>query len=66
MPVKYPHVKSKLLGQNGNAFNLLSIVKRDLCQGGVSEVEVKAFLQEAIGGDYRHLLLTCLKWVSVI
>lgn len=63
--VKYPHITSKLIGQNGNAFNLLGIVQRDLRRGGVEKAEVDAFLEEAMNGDYDNLLVTCMKWVNV-
>lgn len=63
--VKYPHITSKLIGQDGNAFNLLGIVQRDLRRGGVEKAEVDAFLEEAMNGDYDNLLVTCMKWVNV-
>ena len=63
--VKYPHIKAKLTGQDGNAFNLMGIVTNALRNGKVPNDEVNKFLDEAWSGDYNHLLVTCTKWVSV-
>lgn len=63
--VKYPHITSQLSGQDGNAFNLLGIVRHDLKRGGVPKEEIDQFLEEAMSGTYDDLLVTCMKWVNV-
>jgi len=63
--VKYPNIKVKLSGQNGNAFVLLGAVDRALRKGGVHQTERHEFLEEAKSGDYDHLVQTCMKWVDV-
>jgi hypothetical protein len=65
LQVKYPDVEVELTGQDGNAFNLLGIVKRELRRAGVPKSEIDLFLEEAMSGDYDHLLQTCMKWVNV-
>ena len=65
MEVKYPHVKVKLVGENGNAFAVLGQVKKALKQAGVSADDVQAFLNEAMSGDYDHLLQVVMQTVDV-
>ncbi|NLS80141.1 MAG: hypothetical protein GXY76_23115 [Chloroflexi bacterium] len=62
---KYPQVKVKLVGEDGNAFAILGRVTKALRKGGVSREEVDAFLHEAMSGDYDHLLWTVMDWVDV-
>lgn len=64
--VKYPEVTAKLVGENGNAFNLIAIVVTALKRAGVSKEEIQQFQKEAMSGDYDNLLMTCAKWVNVI
>ena len=54
----------KLIGEDGNAFNILGRVKRALVKAGMHE-EAKAFMEEATAGDYNHLLATVQKYVDV-
>jgi hypothetical protein len=63
--VKFPNVTSKIIGQDGNAFNLLGIVQQDLRRGGATKEQRDEFLKECISGDYDHLLQTIIKWVNV-
>jgi len=62
---KYPKIKVKLVGEDGNAFAILGKVRAALIAGEVSPEDRKAFMDEAMSGDYNHLLATCMKWVSV-
>jgi len=54
----------KLIGEDGNAFNILGKVKRALVKAGMHE-EAKAFMEEATAGDYNHLLACVQKYVDV-
>lgn len=58
-------VAVKLVGTDGNAFAIMGKVKGALKSAGASSEEVKLFLEEAMSGDYSHLLRTCTKWVNV-
>jgi len=57
-------IKLKLTGSNGNAFAILGKVAKALKRGGQSDL-VKPFMDEAMSGDYDHLLQTCMKYVKV-
>ena len=54
----------RLVGADGNAFNLLGLAARALKKAGRGD-EVEAFQTEATSGDYDHLLVTCMKWFEV-
>ena len=62
---KYPKIKVKLVGEDGNAFAILGRVKAALRKGGVSTEEQAQFLNEAMSGDYNNLLAVCMEWVDV-
>jgi len=62
---KYPNVRVKLVGNDGNAFVVLGQVRRALKNAGISEEEIKKFTDQATSGDYDNLLNTCIEWVEV-
>lgn len=63
---KYPQVEVPLSQMDGNGFFIVSNVRRELYrQAGVSEAERQEFFEEALSGDYDHLLQTCMRWVTV-
>jgi hypothetical protein len=53
-----------LIGQDGNAFNILARARRALRQAGRDD-EWGAFQAEATSGDYDHLLATVMNWFEV-
>jgi hypothetical protein len=53
-----------LIGEDGNAFAILGRVRRAISRSDHPEL-VDAFLQEAMAGDYDHLLQTCMQYVTV-
>jgi len=63
--MKYPNISVKLVGTDGNAFAILANMKSALRKHKVSGEDIEAFLEEAMSGDYDHLLQTCMKWVNV-
>ena len=63
--VKYPHITVELSGQDGNGFMIVGRVSSALRQAGVPEAERLAFREEAMSGDYDHLLQTAMKTVNV-
>ncbi len=66
MPLpKYPNVTATLVGQDGNAFNLLGIVANEMRKAKIPKEEIDAFTKEAMSGDYDNLLRTCMTWVNV-
>tara|TARA_R100000789_G_scaffold60093_1_gene57551 strand:+ start:236 stop:439 length:204 start_codon:yes stop_codon:yes gene_type:complete len=62
--VKYD-IDVQLTGKDGNAFAILAAVVKGLKKAGASPVEVDEFQQEAMSGDYDHLLQVCMRWVNV-
>lgn len=63
--VRYPKIKVKLVGTDGNAFSVMGNVRKALRKGGVPQEEIEAFSAEAMSGDYNNLLATCMRWVDV-
>ncbi len=64
MKPKYD-ISVKLIGENGNAFNIIGKVRKEMKRNGVSNDEIDKFLNEAMSGDYDNLLRTCMKYVNV-
>ena len=62
---KYPNIKVKIIGANGNAFTIIGKCVNAAKRAKVSSEEITLFKDEALGGDYNHLLQTCMKWFSV-
>lgn len=58
-------VKVRLIGEDGNAFIILSKVKKALRNNGASREDIESFMKEATSGDYDNLLQTCMRWVEV-
>lgn len=63
--VKYPDVKVTLIGEDGNAFSIIGLVRKALRRADVPAAEITEFSDEAMSGDYDHLLQTCMLWVDV-
>lgn len=59
------NVKVKLTGKNGNAFNLLGICQSAAKKAKIEDAKIKIFMDEAMSGDYSHLLATCTKYFTV-
>jgi len=64
MKPKYPHIKVKLTGENGNAFSILGRVTKELRRAGVLLEERKTFQAEATATDYNNVLQTVMRWVN--
>ena len=60
--IKYPNIKVKLTGENGNAFFILGRINNIMKRNKLPKTEIDLFMQEAISGDYNNLLSTCMKW----
>ena len=61
----YKHVKVKLLGNSGNAMFIIGAVRKALSRAGATDAELAVFCEEAMSGDYDHLLATAMDWVTV-
>ncbi len=62
---KYPEIKAKLIGQDGNAYAIMATVARALRKGGVSEQEIEEYFGESTSGDYNNVIVTAMRWVTV-
>jgi hypothetical protein len=65
MSVKYPEIKVKLVGTDGNAYAIMGNVQKALKRAGVSAEEISLYLKESMSGDYDNLIATACRWVSV-
>ena len=65
MNVKYPEITVELVGNDGNAFAVLGSVSKAMRRAGVDKSDIDAFMDEAMSGDYNHLLQTAMNWVNV-
>jgi len=61
---RYPEIKVRLVGEDGNAYAIVGRVVQAMRRSGVAPIMIDAFRSEAYGGDYDNLLRTCLEWVS--
>ena len=64
MNIKYPNIKVKLSGEDGNAFSILGRVTTELRRARVPLEERKKFQAEATKTDYNNVLQTVMKWVN--
>lgn len=63
--IKFPHVEVQLSGTDGNAFVLIGTVRRALRRAGVPAADIDAFANEAMSGNYDHVLQTIMRTVTV-
>ena len=57
-------IKVRIIGADGNVFNLLGICRRALGRAGKIELW-NDFYKEATSGDYNHALATIADWFVV-
>jgi len=65
MEIKYPEIKVKLVGEDGNAYSIMGRVSAALKEAGIGKEEIDQYYAESTSGDYDHLLRTATQWVSV-
>lgn len=65
MNTKYPEITVELVGNDGNAFSVLGNVSKAMRRAGLDKSEIDIFMNEAMSGDYDHLLQTVMNWVTV-
>ena len=53
--------KVKLIGNDGNAFAIIGACSKALKRAGQAD-KVQEFMDEAMSGDYDHLLQTAMKY----
>jgi hypothetical protein len=57
-------VTVNLIGINGNSFSIMGTVSKALRKGGHDDI-VGAYCDEAMSGDYDHLLQVTMGYVNV-
>ena len=62
MDIKYPNVKVKLVGEDGNAMSIIGRCRTAMRRAGLSRELQTEFSDEATSGDYNNVLATCMKW----
>jgi hypothetical protein len=63
---KYPDVRVKITGQDGNVFNLIGLCSRAARKAGVPGDEVEAFQAEVMqAGSYNAALRVMAAWFDV-
>lgn len=63
---KYPEIEVQLTGTDGNAFAVMGAVQRAMRKHPEAKNDVAEFQKEAMSGDYNHLLMTCMQYVTVV
>ena len=56
----------ELVGQDGNAFSVLGKAIGVARNAGWSKEKIEEFRQEAMDGNYDHLLQTCMEYFDVV
>lgn len=62
--VPYTDAVVQLTGKDGNAFLIIGLVHQGILRSNHPEL-ADEFMNQAIDGDYDHLLQTCMRYVSV-
>jgi len=65
MTVKFPDVKVKLVGRDGNAFAIMGAVTAAMRKGGCSKEQIDEYTAAAMSGDYDNLLRVSSETVTV-
>ena len=65
MTPKHPDITVTLTRQDGNAFAVLGRCREAARDAGLSDDEIAAFMDEAMAGDYDHLLQTAMRWFEI-
>lgn len=62
-----PNVKPtvSLIGKDGNAFSILGATQKALLKEGADGEYISKFKDEAMKGDYDHLLRTVMHYVDI-
>lgn len=59
------NITVELIGTDGNAFAILGKVKKAMKAASLTKIQIDEFQNEAMNGDYNHLLQTVTKYVDI-
>lgn len=62
---KYDNIEVQLTGEDGNGFLIVGRVSKALRKNGVPDDEISAYRDEAMSGDYAHLISVTADTVNV-
>ncbi len=62
-PERKPIVK--LTGQDGNAFFIMGKIQQALKKGGADKEYIDQYMNQAMSGDYIHLLAISMDYVDI-
>jgi len=62
-PARRPIVK--LIGQDGNAFLIMGLVKQALKKAGADQEYIERYIEEATSGDYDNLLIVSMQYADI-
>jgi len=54
-----------LIGKDGNAFAIIGEVTKVMMEHGYDKKDVNEYLNEAMGGDYDHLIKTTMEYCDI-
>ena len=64
MEPKFPNAHVQLVGQDGNAFFIIGRARKALRNAGASADDIEAFCEDAMSGNYDHVLRTVMEWCA--
>ena len=65
LTIKYPEIKVKIVGTDGNAFAILGKCCAAMRRANCTKEQIKEFTDEATNGDYDNLLQVCMKYFDI-
>lgn len=64
MEPKFPQVHVNLIGEDGNAFFIIGRVGKAMREAGIDKEDIDAYREDAMSGDYGHVLRTTMATVD--
>lgn len=64
MTVKFPNVKVRLVGEDGNAFAIMGRVTSAMRKSGCTKEQIDEYRESAMSGDYDNLLRVTMETVD--
>lgn len=55
----------ELIGKDGNAFAIIGAVTKAMRQAGLAPHIIDQYREQAMSGDYDHLLKVTSEWVNI-
>ena len=62
---RYPHIRVKLVGEDGNPFSMIGRTTSAMRKNKVPNKDIEEFSEIATNGNYHHVIATIMRWVTV-